>query len=199
MTREYTSTLTKAGFLFARLLKGYQISMSTYREFRGLSYIDFPADYCLVDIETTGLIPANDDIIEIGAVMCSGGEISGQFQTLVKPQCRNGIFVDSFIQNLTGITNEMLSDAPEAQTALANFAEFLGGSVIVGYNVSFDVNFLYDGFMKYLKHPLTNNFIDVLRISRRLCADLPSRGIDSVMAHLGLEPDSRQFGRSMCC
>lgn len=88
------------------------------------------------------------------------------------------MFVDEFITGLTGITNEMLSDTPRTSSAIKDFADFLGNSVIVGYNVSFDVNFLYDRFMKHLKRPLTNNFIDVLRISRRLCAELPSRDID---------------------
>lgn len=168
------------------------------REFRGLSYVDFPPDYCLVDIETTGLGLYDSDIIEIGAVKYSGRKPAGQFQTLIQPPRRNGVFVDEFIAGLTGITNEMLSDAPKTYRAVKDFAEFLGDSVIVGYNVSFDVNFLYDSFMKYLKRQLTNNFIDVLRISRRLCADLPSRDIDSVLEHFGLKVGNRHRAIGDC-
>ncbi|MBQ4430126.1 MAG: 3'-5' exonuclease [Synergistaceae bacterium] len=168
------------------------------REFRGLSYVDFPSDYCLVDIETTGLGLYDSDIIEIGAVKYSGGKPAGQFQTLIQPPRRDGVFVDEFIVGLTGITNEMLSDAPRTSSAIKGFADFLGDSVIVGYNVSFDVNFLYDSFMKHLKRPLTNNFIDVLRISRRLCAELPSRDIDSVLEHFGLEVEGRHRAIGDC-
>ena len=161
------------------------------RKFRGMSYVDFPPEYCLVDIETTGRDFYHDEIIEIGAIKYSCGQAMEQFQTLVQPSIRDGVFVSEFIENLTGITNEMLSDAPLPCVAIKNFEEFLGGSVIVGYNVSFDVNFLYDCYMKHLQRPLTNNFIDVLRIAKRLCTDLPRRDLDSVMNHFGLKVDNR--------
>ena len=172
--------------------------MLIYREFRGISYVDFPPDYCVVDIETTGLSPNDSDIIEIGAVKYSGRKPAVQFQTLIQPPRRNGVFVDEFITGLTGITNEMLYDAPKTHIAVKDFAEFLGDSVIVGYNVSFDVNFLYDSFMKHLKRPLTNNFIDVLRITRRLCAELYSRDIDSVLEHFGLRAENRHRAIGDC-
>ena len=172
--------------------------MPTIREFRGISYVDFPPDYCVVDIETTGLSPNDSDIIEIGAVKYSGRKPAVQFQTLIQPPRRNGVFVDEFITGLTGITNEMLYDAPKTHIAVKDFAEFLGDSVIVGYNVSFDVNFLYDSFMKHLNRPLTNNFIDVLRITRRLCAELYSRDIDSVLEHFGLKAENRHRAIGDC-
>ncbi len=169
------------------------------REFRGLSYVDFPSEYCLVDIETTGLNLYSDEIIEIGAIKYAGGKITGQFQTLTQPaHNREGIFVDSFIETLTGITNEMLSSAPKMHTAIREFADFLGDSIIVGYNVSFDVNFLYDAFVKHLERPLTNNFVDILRISRKLCAELPSCDLDSVMHHFGIDSDSRHRAIGDC-
>lgn len=172
--------------------------MPIIREFRGISYVDFPADYCVVDIETTGLSPNDSDIIEIGAVKYSGRKPAGQFQTLIQPPRRNGAYVDGFITGLTGITNEMLSDAPKTHSAVKDFAEFLGDSVIVGYNVSFDINFLYDSFMKHLDRPLTNNFIDVLRITRRLCAELCMRDIDSVLHYFGLQAENRHRAMGDC-
>lgn len=172
--------------------------MAMYREFRGMSYIDFPSEYCLVDIETTGLDLYSDEIIEIGAIKYSDHEITGQFQTLVQPSVRDGNFVNDFITALTGITSEMLYGAPQTNIAIRNFADFLGDSVIVGYNVSFDVNFLYDNYMMHLQRPLTNNFIDVLRIVRRLCADLPSRDIDSVMRHFEISSDNRHRAIGDC-
>ena len=169
-----------------------------FREFRGISYIDFPSEYCLVDIETTGLDLYSDEIIEIGAIKYSDRKIVCQFQTLVQPSCRDGNFGDGFITALIGITNEMLSDAPKPHIAIRNFADFLGDNVIVGYNVSFDVNFLYDAFIKHLKRPLKNNFIDILRISKRLCVDLPSRDLDSVMLHFDIASDNRHRAIGDC-
>ena len=60
---------------------------------------------------------------------------------------------------------------------------------IVNYNVSFDVNFLYDDYIKHLQRPLTNNFVDILRLSRRLCYDLPSCDLDSMLDHFNLKTD----------
>ena len=168
------------------------------REFRGLSYVDFPSEYCLVDIETTGLTPGEDSIIEIGAIKYSNAALDEQFQTLVQPPAHDGNFVDSFISSLTGITNEMLAIAPDTRNALLAFSEFLGDSIIVGYNVSFDVNFLYDDYIKHLQRPLTNNFVDILRLSRRLCSDLPSRDLDSMLAHFNLKIDNRHRAIGDC-
>ena len=168
------------------------------RKFRGISYVDFPSEYCLVDIETTGRDFYHDEIIEIGAIKCSCGQTMRQFQTLVQPPIREGVFVCSFIENLTGITNKMLSDAPLPCVAIKDFVEFLGDSIIVGYNVSFDVNFLYDCCIKHLQRPLTNNFIDILRIAKRLCTDLPRRDLDSVMNHFGLKVDNRHRAIGDC-
>jgi len=145
----------------------------TERTGKGKSIIAFPSEYCVVDTETTGLSPAWDNIIEIGAVKYSNGVEVDRFQSLVQPSAYDdGTFVDDFIAELTGITNEMLSTAPQAAEAIKAFSEFLGDSVVVGYNVSFDMNFLYDNFVKHLGKPLTNDYIDAMRMARKLHPDM---------------------------
>lgn len=62
----------------------------------------------------------------------------------------------------------MLAAAPKAREILPQFKDFISNSVLIGHNVNFDINFLYDNFDKYLSTPLLNNFIDTMRISRRL-------------------------------
>lgn len=140
----------------------------------GNSIIAFPGDYCVVDLETTGLNPEYNDIIEIGAVMYSGGRETGRFQTLVRPPIRHddGLYVDRFIENLTGITNEMLDSAPDPDTALWRFSRFLGDSIILGYNVGFDVRFLKTAYARYLNAELTNDWIDILRMARKLYPEM---------------------------
>lgn len=145
----------------------------TNRDGKGKSYIDFPTNYCMIDTETTGHSPQWDDIIEIGAIRYKEGSEIERFQTLVKPfECCSGMYVDEYITELTGITNEMLSDAPPVCDAIRSFADFLKNDVIIGYNVSYDVNFLYDCYMEHLKVPLSNNFIDVLRMARKLYPEM---------------------------
>lgn len=140
----------------------------TVREGRGKSVIAFPDEYCVVDIETTGMNPNSNDIIEIGAIKYNKGVELERFQTLVQPPLKYGVYVFDFITELTGITNEMLAGAPLIEEVLSDFDVFIGNSIIIGYNVGFDINFLYDAFERYLNKPLSNDCIDILRFSRKI-------------------------------
>ena len=79
-----------------------------------------------------------------------------------------GTHVDEFIAALTGITDEMLAGAPFAPDVLAELAAFVGDTPVVGHYVGFDINFLYDSFDRYLDRPFSNDYIDTLRIARKL-------------------------------
>jgi len=95
--------------------------------------------FCVVDLETTGgSAAAGSMITEIGAVKVRGGEVLGEFQTLVNPHAA----IPPFIAVLTGITNSMVSDAPSIESALPAFLEFAAGTVLVAHNAPFDVGFL---------------------------------------------------------
>ncbi len=146
---------------------------TTSRTEKGKSILSFPSRYCVVDTETTGLSPEWNDIIEIGAIRYIDGKEVARFQTLVKPyESEERDWVDDFIAELTGITNDMLVDAPLTEVAIKAFSEFLGEDDVVGYNVNFDINFLYDCYMKHLGFPMKNDFIDVMRLARRLYPNL---------------------------
>jgi DNA polymerase-3 subunit epsilon len=97
--------------------------------------------FVVVDLETTGGSPQDSAITEIGAVKVRGGEVLGEFQTLVNPH----LPIPPFIQALTGITTAMVADAPRIETALPAFLEFARGSVLVAHNAGFDVGFLKAG------------------------------------------------------
>ncbi|MBF4763735.1 DEDD exonuclease domain-containing protein [Nocardioides islandensis] len=95
--------------------------------------------FCVVDLETTGGSAEGGSMItEIGAVKVRGGEVLGEFQTLVNPHTA----IPPFIAVLTGITNSMVADAPTIETALPAFLEFAAGTVLVAHNAPFDVGFL---------------------------------------------------------
>jgi DNA polymerase-3 subunit epsilon len=95
--------------------------------------------FCVVDLETTGGSAEGGSMItEIGAVKVRGGEVLGEFQTLVNPHAR----IPPFIAVLTGITNSMVSEAPSIESVLPAFLEFAHGTVLVAHNAPFDVGFL---------------------------------------------------------
>jgi DNA polymerase-3 subunit epsilon len=95
--------------------------------------------FCVVDLETTGGSAEGGSMItEIGAVKVRGGEVLGEFQTLVNPHTE----IPAFIAVLTGISNTMVADAPPIESALPAFLEFAAGCVLVAHNAPFDVGFL---------------------------------------------------------
>ncbi len=94
--------------------------------------------FTVFDLETTGGTPGTDAITEIGAVKVRGGEVLGEFQTLVDP----GVGIAPFVTVLTGITNAMVAAAPRIEPVLPSFLEFARGSVLVAHNAPFDVGFL---------------------------------------------------------
>ncbi|MBD0860056.1 DEDD exonuclease domain-containing protein [Gordonia sp. zg691] len=98
----------------------------------------FDTTLVVVDLETTGSDPARDRITEIGAVKIRGGEVIGEFATLVDP----GRPIPPQIVTLTGITTAMLTDAPRIESVLPAFFEFARGSILVAHNARFDMGFL---------------------------------------------------------
>ncbi len=94
--------------------------------------------FVVVDLETTGSRPDEDAITEIGAVKVRGGEVLGEFGTLVDP----GRGIPPAIVELTGITEAMVSSAPRIETVLPAFLEFAAGAVLVAHNAAFDMGFL---------------------------------------------------------
>lgn len=146
---------------------------------KGLSLMGAISDYTVIDVETTGYDLKRDEIIEIGALKVRGNETVARFQKLIR-----GIEVDEFIAELTGITTELLSaEGAELSEAMQEFLDFVGDDILLGYNVRFDVNFLYDSALRVLGQKLKNDSFDVLRISRRKLADLPSRSLSEVAKH----------------
>jgi len=95
-------------------------------------------DVVVVDVETTGWLPGEAAITEIGAVRLSGGHLTGEFSSLVWP----GGPIPADICQLTGITDAMVSRAPAAATALRAFLAFARGCILVAHNAPFDLGFL---------------------------------------------------------
>lgn len=155
--------------------------MPLERPFKGNSIKFFPDNYIVADIETTGLSPCACEIIEISAIRVENGEITDTFDTLVKPNCR----IPYSITALTGITNDMVKTAPDIAPVMQRFLDFAGSSVIVGHNVSFDVNFLYEK-ARLIDCYLTNDYFDTLYTARRLIKDTPNHKLGTLCDYFGI-------------
>ena len=120
--------------------------------------------FVVVDLETTGGSAASCAITEIGAVKVRGGEVLGEFQTLVNPASA----IPPFIAVLTGITDTMVADAPRLSAALPAFLEFSRGAVLVAHNAPFDLGFLKAGCAQLGLEWPGNDSLDTARLARRV-------------------------------
>lgn len=133
------------------------------------------------DIETTGLKVKLDAITEIGAVVLKNGEVTDRFQTFVKPNRR----LSPEIIGLTGITDEMLLDAPSLKSALTDFLDFVDSRPLAAHNAEFDIGFIREGCRKVNLsfHP---TYIDSLILAQNLMPQLNKFKLDIVAEALDL-------------
>jgi DNA polymerase-3 subunit epsilon len=135
--------------------------------------------FCVVDLETTGgSAAAGSMITEVGAVKVRGGEVLGEFQTLVNPHQA----IPGFIAVLTGITDSMVASAPRIEQVLPQFLEFAQGCVLVAHNAPFDVGFLRH-FAEQQGRPWPRfEVIDTAKLARRVITrdDAPNCKLSSL-------------------
>lgn len=133
--------------------------------------------FCVLDLETTGGSPATCAITEVGAARFRGGECTGTFQTLVNP----GSPIPPEITVLTGITEAMVLPAPPIGEVLPHLLEFIGGAVLVGHNVRFDLSFLDAALRAHGRERLRLHTIDTVALARRLVRDeVPNCRLDTL-------------------
>ena len=138
-------------------------------------------EFVAFDLETTGLSAENDTIIEIGAVLFSGGKEQKRFQTFVDPKRR----LSPEIVSLTNITDEMLEGAPQIDEVLPQFLEFVGDRVVVAHNAKFDTGFIRAACRKLgIDYNLTA--VDTLSLSQQLMPQLNRFKLDIVAKALKL-------------
>lgn len=130
-------------------------------------------DYVCVDIETTGIRPKWDRIIEIGAVKVRDGKEVDRFSKLIYP----GIHIPLRIMKLTGITDEMLAGKPQIQQVLPKFLEFVKEDFLLGHNIRFDYSFLKQNAIN-LNLKFEKKGMDTLKIARKVLPQLESRALD---------------------
>ncbi len=144
------------------------------------------AEFVVVDTETTGLRPGFDRVIEVAGVRLRNGEIVGSFQSLINPERR----IPPFIVKFTGIAPEMLVDAPKAAEILPDFLQFIEGAVLVGHNLSFDLNFLARE-AQLLGRIFPDEGLDTILLARRLLPGLKRFKLDMVADYLKIPASNR--------
>lgn len=141
-------------------------------------------DYCVLDLETTGLSYEYDEIIEIGILKVRNNVIVDRYEQLVKP-----IYpIDEFITELTGITNSMVADKPGIEAVKNDVLKFIGSDLIVGHNTSFDINFLGYNFDQVL----TNEYVDTIPFCRKLFTDLKHHRLKDMVKYLNLSKNEHR-------
>ena len=138
-------------------------------------------DYVVFDLETTGLSVRKNKIIEIGAVKVSGGKITDRFSTFVNPKEP----IPFQIENLTGISDSMVMDAPEIEEVLPEFLEFSKDCVLVAHNAEFDTGFIiHEAEKQKLPHAFT--IVDTVPLSRILIPQISKFKLNNVAKALNV-------------
>ena len=139
-------------------------------------------NFVCVDLETTGLNPKTDRIIEIGMVKVREGKIVDQFSSLINPRQQ----LEERIEQITGITQKELENQPLQKELLPQILEFLEEDVLLGHRVLFDYSFLKRAFTNE-KIPFERKGIDTLKIARKVVRDCESKSLPKLCSHYGIE------------
>lgn len=144
---------------------------------RRAEYID---DYVVFDLETTGLSPLTDKIIELSGLKVKAGKVVETFSTLVNP----GRPIPYGATAINGITDDMVKDSPSIHQVLGKFLDFVGDFVLVGHNIhTFDMKFIYIAAEEGLGRAVANDYIDTLYLARKCLPELSHHRLVDLASH----------------
>ena len=142
--------------------------------------------FAIIDIETTGLRAGAEKITEIAIILHDGKQIIEEFSSLVNPERK----IPYFITQLTGISDQLVSDAPKFYELARQIIELTDNAIVVGHNVNFDYSFLKSEF-KSLGYDYQRKTLDTIKLSRKLIPGLPSYSLGKLCAALNIPNSSR--------
>ena len=141
--------------------------------------------FTIIDIETTGLSASYHKITEIAAIKYNG-MIIDEFHSLVNPETN----IPRFITKLTGIDDDMVKDAPKISEIIPRFHSFLGDSIFVAHNATFDFKFLDYALQKHHNIRLKNEKLCTAKLARRLLPELPRKNLGSLCGHFNINNEA---------
>lgn len=140
------------------------------------------AKFVAIDVETTGLSPLYNELIEISAIKYEGAKKVDTFSTLIKPKKE----ISRTITNITGITNKMVENSPIVEEVMPKLVEFIGDSPIVAHNANFDYSFLQNNSNRSFSK---NKVIDTVAISKKMLPNLPNHKLNTVARCIGIQEE----------
>lgn len=156
--------------------------------------LHFPDSYTVIDLETTGLEPSSDFIIEVAALKIENHKEAARLETLLS--CP--LTVSAQTTELTGISSQMLHGAPSFSQIASKLRSFLGQEPIVGHAVLFDITFLSKAFAACGLAPLENEYIDTLPISQKLLPELVHHRLKDIAAYYKFNNDGAHRAMADC-
>ena len=155
----------------------------------------YTPDYVIFDLETTGISPNYDEVIEISALRVKGGEVVDEFNTLVNP----GRKIPFGATKVNGITNAMVAEAPAFSHVLAEFLDFAEGLVLVGHNIArFDMKFIWRDAEQYFGEIPQNNYVDTLQVARKHLPNMEHHRLVDLAEHYGISPEGAHRALNDC-
>ncbi|MDX2128661.1 MAG: DEDD exonuclease domain-containing protein [Chloroherpetonaceae bacterium] len=154
-----------------------------------LPFRDIP--FTVIDLETTGGVKPENTIIEVSAFQFIGGRITGEYTTLVNPLQP----ISYFISEYTGITNEMVKEAPTMKQIIGDLRHFIGESIFVAHNIGFDFGFVNLELSRYGLKQLENPTLCTVRLARRLTPKNQRKNLGALAAYFGVELKNRHRAR----
>ncbi len=186
------------GTMYTSVTGGYKKASSSSKHSatvpKGRRLKKAPDDYVVLDVETTGFSYTNDEIIEIAAIKYSQSVEVDRFSSLVKPVQP----ISELITDITGITNEMVAQAPVIADVLPSFLEFIGDAALLGQNITFDIGFIGTAKFALCKEWFLNDFLDTLNLSRECLPQLASHKLGIVAKALGVPYENAHRALSDC-
>ncbi len=145
-------------------------------------------DFVVVDVEATGAKTPPNRLIELGAFRIRGGRIVDKFLSLVNPE----IPIPRFVASLTGISNDMVKNAPVFAEVAPRWLDFVSDSVLVAHNAPFDTSFLNHEISRvYANHRMVNPHLCTVRLSRRAFPQLSNHRLETIAQHFSIPIASR--------
>ncbi len=174
-------TAEKIGMKVLYGMEAYYVDDTARAVFGNKDYTFDKDEFIVFDLETTGLSPLSCMITEIGAVKIKNGEVLEVFNTFANPECH----IPENITELTGITDEMVKDAPSQEAAVRAFLEFAGDRLLIAHNASFDTGFIRAACERY-KIAFPNAYLDTVALSRHVNPELKKHKLDSLAEYFKL-------------
>lgn len=163
--------------MFSFMEKNYQA--------KGKPVYGILSDYVVLDTETTGVNAREGSIIEIGIVKVEKYQVTGSYSSFISP----GEALTPFITELTGITDEMLEDAPVIAQVLPDILDFIGSEPVIAHNAGFDIGFMTATCQKVVSKPFLNDYLDTVHMSRKLFPELPRHRLVDLVNRFGVSTE----------